>query len=458
MRNQGVFFSKRRFVYQILPFLTLWMSLLAPRSALAQIPGLGMGWLLNPEGSRLFPQAVIYPRHPGKPDLRWKAFDWNFREMHVGPATYRLFFYDVSEHPSDPLPYWTAEYAAPIIELQIRELARDFRFWPKDRFSYLLFSSYREFQQANVFFIEEGVQGVTSTQEPTMAIPYWGERETFRHISHHELVHQFQVQKIGEYSKELGDSPEYLIPLWFIEGMAEYYSLRGVDAEARTMLRDLWFHADDEESQSKLLDFFDPGPLDFQHVYKLGQLKNAFLEERFGKGTIQRVLEEASQHLGTKKSPTFSSVVTSITEKKADEVSKQWADYFKTKIVQGFDKASDLGLFQSIPGITDTIDHYAISPRGKWLLTREVDPLTGGVSIQMGSMEGPYRKNEIIHDRQDSAVSLYFFQVPSLAISDNQLAFMALTARGPELELRSILPDGSTTNQSRVQLHQKGLT
>ncbi|NDD91005.1 hypothetical protein EBZ37_02830, partial [bacterium] len=404
MRSRGVFIFQRG-ILEPLRKVIFPLLLLLPFSAAAQVPGLGMGWLLNPEGSRLFPQAVIYPRHPGKPDIRWKAFDWNFRDIQVAESHYRLFFYDVSDRPEDPLRYWTAEYAAPIIDLQIRELARDFNFWPREKFSYLLFSSYREFQQANVFFIEEGVQGITSTQEPTMAIPYWGERETFRHISHHELTHQFQVQKINELSKDLGDSPEYLIPLWFIEGMAEYYSQRGVDPEARSMLRDLWFNPEDKDSQSKISDFLEPGNLDFQHIYKLGQLKNAFLEDQYGRGTIQRVLEEASRHLGTKRAPTFASVLTTVTGKTMEVIQSEWATYFKRSICTGFENAQDFTRFNRVSGLDDTQDHYAISPDGQWLMTREIDPLTGGVSIFFGPLSSPEKRREVIHDHQDSAVS-----------------------------------------------------
>jgi hypothetical protein len=452
MRNRGLSFFRALF---------LWLAfLLTPfpgNEVRAQVPGLGMGWLLNPEGSRLFPQAIIYPRHPGKPDTRWKVFDWHFRDVKVDQATYRLYFYDVSESRKDPRPYWTAEFAAPIINMQIEQLARDFRFWPTERFSYILFSSYREFLQANVFSIQEGVQGITSTLEPTMAIPYWGERETFRHISHHELVHQFQVQKMNDLSRDRNDSPAAQVPLWFIEGMAEFYSLRGVDSEAKSLLRDLWFHPADENSKQELQDFFEPGPMDFQHVYKLGQLKNAFLEEEFGGGTIQKVLEQSMQRIGSKEAPTFAAVVEGATGKNVEDLQKLWNRYFQSKVVAGFERAQDLTAFQRVEGVSDTLDHYAVSGDGQWLLTREVDPLTGGVSVYLARLASPRDRHEVTHDRQGSAVSLYFFQAPSLAVSSTQLAFMALTADGPELEFRTIRPDQSTGRGSRVRLYEYGL-
>lgn len=466
MRNRGLFrgrtFLRSRRDALLLPVLVALLLALfyLTRDVHAQVPGFGAAWLLNPEGSRLFPQAIIYPRHPGKPDPRWKVFDWHFRDQTIGQSNYRLYFYDVSENSNDPHPFWTAEFASPIIAMQIQELARDFNFWPDERFSYILFSSYREFQQANVFFIQEGVQGVTSTQEPTMAVPYWGERETFRHISHHELVHQFQVQKMNALSRDRGGSPAFLIPLWFIEGMAEYYSRRGIDPEARALLRDLWFNPVDgstEDARRRLADFFDPGPMDFQHVYKLGQLKNAFLEERYGPGTIQKVLERASKGVGSKQTPSFDAVVTETTGQTLDDVRAEWKTFFHEQIIRGFEEADDLSAYPRIEGVPDTLDHYAVARDGSWLFTREVDPLTGAVSLFIAPLSNPGRRREVTHDRQSSAVSLYFFQAPALAVRQDQLAFMALTAFGPELELRSIRKDGNTGSGGRIRLYEHDL-
>ncbi|MEN9724484.1 MAG: hypothetical protein RJB38_2470 [Pseudomonadota bacterium] len=480
MPTRGLFFSKsqhsrlgagsallsllRLFLPLVLTFETLGL-IGSNRTAHAQMPGLGMGWFLNPEGSRLFPQSVIYPRHPGKPDPRWKAFDWHYVDRSVERSAYRLYFYDVSESLHDTQPYWTGEFAAPIIELQIRQLAQDFQFWPQQRFDYLLFSSYREFQQANLFFIEEGVQGVTSTQEPTMAIPYWGERETFRHISHHELTHQFQVQKILELGKSRMTPAQAWIPLWFIEGMAEYYSRRGIDAEARALLRDLWFSSESSEDRDDLLDFFQPGPLDFQHVYKLGQLKNAFLEEQYGKSTIQKVLDQASKRIGEADLPDFAAVVLQITGVTREDLQKQWRQFFSAQITQNFEIAQDLEAFKALTQKSEHIDHYAVSPQGRWLLTREVDVLTGAVAIYLSSLKSATKKaeartssrTEILHDRQSSAASLYFFQAPNLAITESQLAILVLSSEGPEIELRTLSKRGDTGTPSRIKLQGYGL-
>src|SRR5690349_19214147 len=66
----------RRFLpaYALAALLVIF-ALPSPR-ALAE--DFGVGAILNPEGSRLFPQTVVYPRHAGKPDPRWRDFDWRY--------------------------------------------------------------------------------------------------------------------------------------------------------------------------------------------------------------------------------------------------------------------------------------------------------------------------------------------------------------------------------------------
>src|SRR5207245_1842134 len=125
----------------------------------------------------------------------------------------RFYFYQEEQ--------WSARFALAELRSEVEYLkGRYDGYVPSKRFSYLLFNSHREFQQTNVFNITEGVQGITSTQEPTMAIPYWGEASTFRHISTHEMTHQFQVQKIADASNWSATKVEEAIPLWYIEGMA----------------------------------------------------------------------------------------------------------------------------------------------------------------------------------------------------------------------------------------------
>ena len=364
--------------------------------------------LLNPEGSRLFPQTIVYPRHPGKPDPRWKSFEWKYLDFEVKGAQVRLYFYEEEE--------WIARFVIQKIEAQIKDLIEIFHYVPSKGFSYLLLGSRREFQQINIFNITEGVQGITSTMERTMAIPYWGESETFRHISTHELVHQLQIQKFTDLSAG-NNALQALaqVPLWFIEGMAEHYSLNGMDSESRQYIRDLLLYPRPEQDYH-MPDFFEPGPLNFIGVYKVGQTKIDFLETEFGSGTAQTVLTEAAKHFGEYRTR-FNKLVSEQFKLKPEQVENKWRDYLDKKYRKESDQLSQsMNEFEELQEVGETLDLFTVSPDGSMLATREINPLTGVTSIYLRSLNDLEKKLKVIEDRQPDALTLYFMQIPTLSL------------------------------------------
>ncbi len=388
---------------------------------------MGLGWLLNPEGSRLFPQSILYPRHPGKPDPRWKVFDWKFVDQSADSTKYRLYYYEGEE--------WSARFAASRISTQVAELAHVFGYSPSKPFSYLLFTSLREFRQANIFSISEGVQGVTSTEEATMAIPYWGEARAFEHVSKHEMTHQFQVQKINDLGEDYAHDRMALMPLWFIEGMAEYYSLGGVDDESRVYLRDLILHPDKDKGY-ELPTLYDEGALGFSNTYKVGQAKIDFLEKRLGKGVSQRLLSRAARELGDKL-PTFKEIILKESTENAEALEKAWQDYMRSEIRIGADILSqDTNSLRRIDKAGETLDLFRISPDGDVIAIRDFDPLTGTTAISLLDLRDGFKRTEVTHDNRPGTLSLYFFQQPVLALSADRVGYIADTISGPVLETR----------------------
>src|SRR5690606_10547178 len=160
----------------------------------------------------------------------WKNFQWRHIDRKAKDVKYRLYFYEGEE--------WAAAFTLPRIEEQVKELRAKFRYAPTTQCAYALFTSLRELQQAHISSISAGARGITSTEEATMAVPYTGHRAEFDHVSLHEMVHQFQVQKVRDLAKIYAPEALASFPLWFIEGMAEYYSNGDqVDSESRVYLR-----------------------------------------------------------------------------------------------------------------------------------------------------------------------------------------------------------------------------
>src|SRR5690554_1393375 len=72
-----------------------------------------------------------------------------------------------------------------------------------------------------------------SPADLTLSLPFFGDLQQFKHTSAHELAHAFTVQLIRSEGEARGTGGGLgALPLWFIEGLAEYAAYGGLDPEA----------------------------------------------------------------------------------------------------------------------------------------------------------------------------------------------------------------------------------
>src|SRR4051812_17040345 len=237
-------------------------------------------------------EAYVIPQRPGRNQVRY--FEYNWRDYDYldddGSAGLRLYFYD-REYP-------VARIAASIIRDSWRYLVDRFQYRPSLRVPYILYNTYGEFLETNVFEVQEGVLGVTSPQDLRMSLAYAGEREFFKMVSTHEMTHQFEIQKVAERAASAGlESPIGAIPLWFTEGLAEYYAHnQQMDSETEMFLRDIVLNPQGELGY----DFpnLDDDRQNYLWVYKYGQARLVFLSEVYGERVIQGVLDQSPRLVG----------------------------------------------------------------------------------------------------------------------------------------------------------------
>ncbi len=107
-----------------------------------------------------------------------------------------------------------------------------------DRKSIVFYADQPDFQQTNVVGDEltEGTGGVTEGLRTRVVMPFTGIYADNDHVLGHELVHVFQYS-VAE-SGPGGLSRLNSLPLWLIEGMAEYFSLGRDNALTAMWLRD----------------------------------------------------------------------------------------------------------------------------------------------------------------------------------------------------------------------------
>jgi WD40 repeat protein len=181
----------------------------------------------------------------------------------------------------------------------------------------VLYASHTHFEQTNTLagFIGEGTGGVTELLKRRVVLPMAGPIAETDHVLGHELVHAFQFDITGRGAGPLssGNMPSAIqLPLWFIEGMAEYLSLGPVDPHTAMWMRD-------SVAQNKMprIDQLD-NPEYFP--YRYGQALWAYVAGRWGDEVVARALR-ASLRGGNVDAERILEGVTGTPSK---ELSKQW--------------------------------------------------------------------------------------------------------------------------------------
>ena len=110
---------------------------------------------------------------------------------------------------------------------------------------FILYSNHPDFQQTTALSGEVGVGtgGVTEGLKNRVIMPISQLNHQTRHVLGHELVHAFQYHSLIE-----GDSTNLSnignLPLWMVEGMAEYLSVGKNDSYTSMWMRDAYLNKD----------------------------------------------------------------------------------------------------------------------------------------------------------------------------------------------------------------------
>jgi Tol biopolymer transport system component len=153
----------------------------------------------------------------------------------------------------------------------------------------VLYAAHPHFQQTNVLAgeIGEGTGGVTESAKRRVIMPFAGGLAETDHVLGHEIVHAFQydiaaTMTDGGTAYALG-----ALPLWFVEGMAEYLSVGPVDANTAMWVRD----ATAREKMPSVDRLDDP---DF-FPYRYGHAFWAYVAGRWGDWSVGEMLRVGVQ-------------------------------------------------------------------------------------------------------------------------------------------------------------------
>jgi len=268
----------------------------------------------------------------------------------------RTEHFDVHFYPEETA---AVEDAARMAERWYERFARTFQHEFEQTKPIILYADHPDFEQTNTLRgpISEGVGGVTESLKNRVIMPLAGSYWDTDHVLGHELVHAFQYN-IAQSRRGGGLQGLMTLPLWLIEGMAEYLSVGRDDPLTAMWIRDAILRDElptihDMTTESK---FFP---------YRFGQALWAYIGGTYGDDAVIQVFRR-SLRVG------FEGAISQVLGLSTDTLSVRWKDKTAEEylpILAGRSAPRDQGTLILAPstGSGKTNISPAISPDGRYV-------------------------------------------------------------------------------------------
>jgi Tol biopolymer transport system component len=259
------------------------------------------------------------------------------------------------------------DVAARMAERWRTRLGRIFGHELRGRQPLVLYASHPDFEQTNAIYgeLSEGTGGVTEPLRRRIVLPMGGPLADTDHVIGHELVHAFQFDITTNPNSPPGENGAERLPLWFIEGMAEYLSLGPVDPNTAMWLRDAVREKDEKTGKDTLPSIEElDNPKYFP--YRWGQAFWAYVGGKYGDDAVRRMLAFASAAGDT------NVAIERVLGIKTKELSAAWQDSIRRTyepVLAATTPPNEIGRLV-IRGTTLGADLNvgpSISPDGKWI-------------------------------------------------------------------------------------------
>lgn len=346
----------------------------------------------------------------GKNKVQYKDFHWKVAES----QHFRVFYYQGGDHLKD--------FAIGVLEEAFREYVKVMPRTPKGKIPVLIYNSPDDFRQTNVIFslIDEGVGGFTEVFKRRVVVPFAGSYDEFRHVLRHELVHVFQYEMFSSTQGLLSQSMGR-IPLWSIEGMAEYVSI-GWDITGEVYVRDLVLN-------DLLVPVTQLGNYGGYLIYKEGQAIYYYIEEVYGRQKVREFISNLAFTMNIEQ--TFRKTLNISMENFSKDFSL-WlkekyypylADFdLKGYAVQITDRQKNQGYFNIAPDVSPDGDRIVfITDRNDYS------------DIYVASITGRYQKKLISGNTRPDLENLHLLEA-KLDFSPDGKTF-TFVARGPGYDI-----------------------
>jgi len=271
----------------------------------------------------------------GKNKVQYARFNWQV----MTTEHFRIYFYEAEVE--------VAKMSARLAEDSYRVLAIRFNHEIKKKTPLIIYSSPNYFTQTNVVpgMLPESVGGFTEFMKGRVVLPFNGSYHDLDHVIRHELVHVFTFDKIEHVLKHRSRIRSAYPPLWFTEGIAEYWS-KEWDTDADMFVKDMVIN----ERLVGIPNMYKIRGTYF--MYKLGQSICAFIDSTYGADKLMLIFDEWY------KGNTFNRIVKNVLGDDLKELSRKWEYSLRKKY---YPELAESGL----PDMeSDRITHDGYSVKG----------------------------------------------------------------------------------------------
>ena len=244
----------------------------------------------------------------GRNKIQYDGFDWHVLET----EHFDVYYYPEAED--------LAAIGAQEAEDAYDRLESRFEFSLTQRVPLVFYATNLHFKQTNITpgFIPDGVGGFFEFLKGRVVIPADGDLHRFRRVIRHELVHVFTFNKLARVLRDHRRPSGRLAPLWFTEGLAEYWSGEP-DFQHEMILRDA-------VASNYFVPLHDMDRIAGSYVmYKEGEAFCRFVAEEYGEERLLDLVEETWQDTD------FSEVIEVVLGQPEAEVSDRWEAWIRAQ-------------------------------------------------------------------------------------------------------------------------------
>ena len=308
----------------------------------------------------------------GKNKVQYENFEWlSLKGEHV-----EVFYYPEEE----PI----ARLAIVIAEESYRDLADKFQHEVPKSIPLIVYASHHHFEQTNVspMFLPEGVQGFTEFMKGRVVLPFTGSYAEFRHVLHHEMVHVFQFSIMDQTYKKHRKSSYVVPPLWFSEGLAEYWSAKW-DAQGTMVLSDMVL-------EGRLPTIPDMWKYNGTFtIYKLGQNLCEYIGTTYGDEALRRLYTELHT------ADSFEKLIQKVTGVSARRLSEDWILGVKRRYYPEVRERSTLALASQPRAVSEGVNLKPVAAPDTSILGGNryffISARDGYTNIYSATYKGPER-------------------------------------------------------------------